>query len=520
MSSPGLLLVRRYRLDSRIAFGGVGEVWRATDLVLGRPVAVKLLQERYAGHAETLARFRAEARHAGALSHPGIAQVYDYGEAGLDGPPYLVLELVDGPSLAGVLAGGPLEPAVALDVVAQTAAGLAAAHAAGLVHRDIKPANLLMAPGGGVKITDFGIAHAAGSAQLTRTGMLVGTPAYLAPERAAGERASPASDLYSLGIVAYECLAAVPPFRGTPLEIAAAITRQPIPPLPASVPRPVAALVAELTARDPAARPASASQVAARAAGLRDALCDVASGRLASRTPAGQPVTRAGGPPDAAVAAPLVTRADSPPAPAADELPAARANGPDGTLVGSMATLTGVDSPGPAARRWPWGDHAGLDRLRADWAWLDRWWPDGSWRRWAVGLTAAVAGVAALVGWLLAGGSSSSQPARSATRPAATQSHSPAQRVEVNAAALTRQPARLVSQRLAQLGLRPHVVGAVTGHQPPGTVVSIRPSGQLTVGSVVTVIAAVGPPGHGNGNGNGDGGNGNGGDNGNGNGGD
>src|SRR6185312_2731397 len=282
--------------------------------------------------------------------------------------------------------------------------GLAAVHAAGLVHRDIKPANLLMAPGGGVKITDFGIAHAAGSAQLTRTGMLVGTPAYLAPERAAGERASPASDLYSLGIVAYECLAAVPPFRGTPLEIAAAITRQPIPPLPASVPGPVAALVAELTARDPA----------------------------------GQPVTRAGGPPDAAVAAPLVTRADSPPAPASDELPAARANGPDGTLVGSMATLTGVDSPGPAARRWPWGDHAGLDRLRADWAWLDRWWPDGSWRRWAVGLTAAVAGVAALVGWLLAGGSSSSQPARSATRPAATQSHSPAQRVEVNPAALAR----------------------------------------------------------------------------------
>ena len=295
MSSPGLLLVRRYRLDSRIAFGGVGEVWRATDLVLGRPVAVKLLQERYAGHAETLARFRAEARHAGALSHPGIAQVYDYGEAGLDGPPYLVLELVDGPSLAGVLAGGPLEPAVALDVVTQTAAGLAAAHAAGLVHRDIKPANLLMAPGGGVKITDFGIAHAAGSAQLTRTGMLVGTPAYLAPERAAGERASPASDLYSLGIVAYECLAAAPPFRGTPLEIAAAITRQPIPPLPASVPRPVAALVADLTARDPAARPASASQVAARAAGLRDALRDVASGRLSARTPAG-PAGRAGDP--------------------------------------------------------------------------------------------------------------------------------------------------------------------------------------------------------------------------------
>jgi Protein kinase domain len=434
------------------------------------------------------------------------------------------------------------------------------------VHRDIKPANLLMAPGGGVKITDFGIAHAAGSAQLTRTGMLVGTPAYLAPERAAGERASPASDLYSLGIVAYECLAAAPPFRGTPLEIAAAITRQPIPPLPASVPGPVAALVADLTARDPAARPGSAGQVAARAAGLRDALRDIASGRLTFRTPAGQPVTRADahpaadglshappglvpgadmpparsavapatradaptlpgadGPPDAAAVAPLATGAGSPPVPGADEPPAAWANGPDRTLVGSTATLIGMDGPGSAARRWPWGGRGGPGRLRADWAGLDRWWPDGSWRRWAVGLAAAGAGVAALAGWLLAGGSSSPEPNRSATRPAATQGHSPAQRVEVNPAALARQPAGLVSQRLAQLGLRPHVVGAVTGSQPPGTVVSVQPSGQLTVGSVVTVIAAVGPPGHGNDNGNGNGGdngNGNGGDNGNGNGGD
>jgi eukaryotic-like serine/threonine-protein kinase len=119
MSTPGLLLAGRYRLESRIAAGGVGEVWRAEDLVLGRPVAVKVLQEGYAGHPRTLARFRAEARHAGSLTHPGIAQVYDYGEAALGGPPYLVLELVDGPSLAGVLAGGPLDPAAAINVVAQ-----------------------------------------------------------------------------------------------------------------------------------------------------------------------------------------------------------------------------------------------------------------------------------------------------------------------------------------------------------------------------------------------------------------
>jgi eukaryotic-like serine/threonine-protein kinase len=185
----------------------VGEVWRADDLVLDRPVAAKVLQEGYASHPQTLARFRAEARHAGALAHPGVAHVYDYSETGPAGRPYLVLELVDGPSLAGVLAGGPLDPAVTMGIVAQVAAGLAAAHAAGLVHRDIKPANLLMGRDGLVKITDFGIAHAAGSAPITQAGTLVGTPAYLAPERGAGEPATPASDLYSLGIVSGGCRA-------------------------------------------------------------------------------------------------------------------------------------------------------------------------------------------------------------------------------------------------------------------------------------------------------------------------
>ena len=169
-----------------MARGGVGEVWRATDLVLGRPVAVKLLRTEYAQHPEVLTRFRAEARHAGSVSHPGIAQVYDYGEDGAAASPYLVMELVDGPSLARVLAAGPLAPAHAMDVLAQAAAGLQAAHAAGLVHRDIKPGNLRVGPSGQVKITDFGIAHAAWSAPITQTGALVGTPAYLAPERVVG----------------------------------------------------------------------------------------------------------------------------------------------------------------------------------------------------------------------------------------------------------------------------------------------------------------------------------------------
>ena len=251
MSDTGVMLAGRYCLEAPISAGAVGQVWRATDLALGRPVAVKLLRAEYAQHPEILTRFRAEARHAGSLSHPGIARVYDYGDGDWHGPPYLVMELVDGPSLSRVLARGPLDPARAMDVVAQTAAGLAAAHAAGLVHRDIKSANLLLGPDGQVKITDFGIAHAVGSAPLTQTGSLVGTPAYLAPERVAGAPATPASDLYSLGVVAYECLAGVVPFSGLPLEIVAAHRYRPLPPLPPGVPPGVAALAAGLTAKDP-----------------------------------------------------------------------------------------------------------------------------------------------------------------------------------------------------------------------------------------------------------------------------
>src|SRR5215468_1953714 len=264
-----VLLAGRYQLGEQIAVGGAGQVWRATDTVLGRAVAVKLLRPEYAGHAETLARFRAEARHAAQLAHPGIVRVYDYGLAGPEGVPFLVMELVEGPSLAELAAHGPLGPARVLDMIAQVAAALTAAHAAGLVHRDIKPANLLLAPDGAVKITDFGIAHAAGSAPLTRTGTLPGTPGYLAPERALGGSARPASDLYSLGVVAWECLAGAPPFTGMPLEVASAHAHRDLPPLPAAVPAAVAGLVAELTAKDQAARPPSAAAVAVRAWELR-----------------------------------------------------------------------------------------------------------------------------------------------------------------------------------------------------------------------------------------------------------
>jgi serine/threonine-protein kinase len=270
--SPEVVLAGRYRLECPIAAGGVGEVWRAADQVLARPVAVKMLRAAYAGDPETRARFRQEARNAGCLSHPGIAQVYDYGEAGPSGAPYLVMELVEGRSLAEVLAAGPLGPAWVMDLIAQVAAALDAIHAAGMVHRDIKPGNLLLRPDGQVKITDFGIAHVAWSVPVTGSDTLIGTPAYLAPERAAGGSTIPASDLYSLGVVGYECLAGAPPFHGPSAEVAAAHRHRPLPPLPDGVPAAAAALIGELTAKDPGARPSPAGVVAQRAAQLAVAL--------------------------------------------------------------------------------------------------------------------------------------------------------------------------------------------------------------------------------------------------------
>ncbi len=270
MSLSCATLAGRYRLGERIATGGLGEVWRALDVLLERPVAVKLLRAEHMADPLAVARFRAEARYAGNLSHDGIAQIYDYGEADPPHPPFLVMELVDGQTLAELLAAGPLDPQRALDVIAQTAAGLGAAHLAGVVHCDIKPGNLLLTRAGKVKIADFGIAQVAGARPDVRPSVLLGTPAYLAPELLAGGPATPASDLYALGIVAYECLTGLPPFVGTPAEIASAHREQPVPSLPAPVPAQAAALVAELTARHERGRPGSATEVARRAGDLRD----------------------------------------------------------------------------------------------------------------------------------------------------------------------------------------------------------------------------------------------------------
>ncbi|GAT69054.1 protein kinase [Planomonospora sphaerica] len=270
----------RYRLLERIAAGGMGEVWRAGDELLGREVAVKLLRRHLADDPAFRGRFRTEARIAAGLADPGIAQVFDYGEA--DDVAYLVMELVPGESLAAILArNGVLSPEVALDVVHQTARGLHAAHAAGIIHRDVKPGNLLVTGAGVIKITDFGIARALESAPVTQTGTILGTAQYVSPEQASGITLTPATDLYSLGVVAYECLTGRPPFTAAnQVAIALMHLNDPPPPLPASVPGPVRDLVAACLAKDPAQRPASARELSDRAYVLRESLATAGAAGL------------------------------------------------------------------------------------------------------------------------------------------------------------------------------------------------------------------------------------------------
>ncbi|HZD00747.1 MAG TPA: protein kinase [Actinomycetes bacterium] len=273
--APEVVLAGRYRLVQRLASGGMGQVWRAADEVLGRPVAVKLLRSEYAKDPAFLDRFRTEARCTAALSHPGIANVFDYGEGeGPDPTAYLVMELVEGPPLSSLLAReGRLDAERVLDVIAQAALALGSAHRAGVVHRDVKPSNLLIRRDGVVKVTDFGISRTAGAAPRTETGVVVGTAAYLSPEQVACQPATPASDVYALGVVTYECLAGRRPFTGEhPIALALAHRRHRPPPLPPDVPEPLRALVDLAMAKDPRVRPPDAAALARHVLAARAAL--------------------------------------------------------------------------------------------------------------------------------------------------------------------------------------------------------------------------------------------------------
>jgi serine/threonine protein kinase len=203
---PPSWIAERYELGEVVGRGGMGEVRAATDIRLHRKVAVKLLRADLAEIEEVRSRFEGEARAAAALVHPNVVAVFDAGEE--DGAPYIVMELLPGRTLADELAGGPLSTPEVYDLAVSVLSALEAAHRAGIVHRDVKPGNVLRAADGAWKVADFGIAKVAEAAgDLTTTGMTIGTPAYLAPERIRGEPATPATDLYATGVVLYEALA-------------------------------------------------------------------------------------------------------------------------------------------------------------------------------------------------------------------------------------------------------------------------------------------------------------------------
>lgn len=258
----GAVLGNRYTLGERIAVGGMGEVWEATDQVLGRIVAIKLLSPGLADQSGFAQRFREEARNTAALSHPNIAAVYDYGEDA--GANWLVMELVKGEPLSQTISEqGALSPERTISVISQAAHALQAAHDRGVIHRDVKPANILLKPDGEVKLTDFGIARATDAAPITRTGEVMGTAQYISPEQATGQPVSPKSDIYALGCVAYEMLTGRRPFdEGSPVATAMAHVTTPPPALPTSVPPALAQVVMACLAKDPADRPESARALA------------------------------------------------------------------------------------------------------------------------------------------------------------------------------------------------------------------------------------------------------------------
>ncbi|WP_130330238.1 serine/threonine-protein kinase [Micromonospora kangleipakensis] len=288
------LLNDRYLSEELLGTGGMGEVWRGRDLRLDRPVAIKVLTA--AGLDEPMAaeRFDREARAAARLTHPHIVAVYDFGTEEHDS--YLVMELVEGRTVAALIADGPLPVEQAVSIAMQACDGIGAAHLAGVVHRDVKPGNLIVTPSGTVKICDFGIARlpqALGQNTLTGPATKLGTSSYMSPEQALGRPVDPRTDLYSLGCTLYAMLAGIPPFFGDPLSVLHQHVNEPPPPLRTrrpDVPDDLDALVSELLAKDPADRPTNAAAVRVRLAALLSSDAVTAAAAPVAVVAAGAPV--------------------------------------------------------------------------------------------------------------------------------------------------------------------------------------------------------------------------------------
>ncbi len=267
MAAPDTLIDQvfdgRYRVVRKLGTGGMANVYLAEDQELGRSVAIKMLDERHAQDEQFVERFRREAKNAAGLSHPNIVSIYDRGQA--EGTYYIAMEYLEGRTLKELLVTrGPTPLAVAIDYARQILSALGFAHRHGIVHRDIKPHNVVVAPDGRLKVTDFGIARS-GTSQMTETGSIIGTAQYLSPEQAKGAPVTPASDIYSVGIVLYEMITGSVPFTGdTPLEIAMKhLSTTPLPPSETrpDVPHELDSIVLRALAKNPEDRYQSSDEM-------------------------------------------------------------------------------------------------------------------------------------------------------------------------------------------------------------------------------------------------------------------
>ena len=515
--TTGITLGGRFQLTTRIAIGGMGEVWKAKDLILGRIVAIKVLKEEYTGDPGFLQRFRAEARHTALLNHVGIANVFDYGEE--EGSAYLVMELVPGQPLSSIIEQEQvLSPDRTLSLIAQTARALSVAHDQGLVHRDIKPGNLLITPEGRVKVTDFGIARLADQVPLTQTGQVMGTAQYLAPEQATGQTATGASDIYSLGVIGYECLTGHRPFSGeSQIAIALAQVNDAPPPLPETLPTPVRALLMSMLSKDPKNRPANAIKLAEGAEAIRrgdiDAAHAAVPGMLLFEATTG----------------PITAPVDMPTAPtgvisSGEDRESSTTSTSALPVLGAAAAGAGVgaaaaNSGGPgntlsranalaAERSWIQEEEEDYDepidepepRRRSPWTWP------------LIALIVLV--LFALIGIILTqagilfprAAATSSAPSISASSPSATPTVTSPTATATSAAPTQTAPQTVNLIPAAYEGrqyddVRNELIGlnlGVKGNEifndaPPGTVTDIDPSGPVPVGETITVTYSKGP---------------------------
>ncbi|MGO2067858.1 protein kinase domain-containing protein [Glutamicibacter arilaitensis] len=494
----GTTLGGRYKLTDRIAIGGMGEVWKARDQVLGRLVAIKILKEEYTDNESFLTRFRVEARHTALLNHPGIAGVFDYGEE--QGSAYLVMELVPGPPLSTIIERErKLEVDRTLSLIAQTARALAAAHEHGLVHRDVKPGNILVMPSGVVKITDFGIARLADQVPLTATGQVMGTAQYLAPEQATGQVATGSSDIYALGVIGYECLAGRRPFTGeSQIAIALAQVNDAPPALPDTIPAPVRQLIMSMLAKNPADRPKDATALAKAADALRSG--DTNTATLAV------PGMLATGISDDATQVVNMDNDSTQVVPRADSAP---------TMTNAMPTVV---EPARAASGFSGSSAAeGFDDEDAD-AQDPAMEPASKRSPWLIPLIViiALAAVIALLAWLIPAMSSDKDneptasvtqstelsetpsPTEETTEPSETsESSSPTPSetvtyVEVSAS-LVGQDIDTVTAELEGKGLVVDATPQETSDYEPREVISLNPTGSVEEGETISITYAMAP---------------------------